>query len=137
MVYNSPVKTVILSFFKKQSGVAGVYLFGSQAKKKIKKESDVDIAVLFEEGFVPDFRSQLEMREALSASLNKEVDLVLLNRGNPILKYQVLKYGELLLNNNPSWVNNFFVRTLMEYDDLKRVRAPIEKNILRGRTYGR
>jgi hypothetical protein len=32
-------------------------------------------------------------------------------------------------------VNEFFVRTINEYDDLKRVRKPIEDNILKGRIY--
>lgn len=131
------MKREIIGFFEKKKGVVAVYLFGSEAKKKGNKASDVDIAVLYEGSSVPDFHSKLEIQEALSSRLKKEVDVVVLNKANPILKHQVLKYGELLLNNNPSLVNTFIVRSLMEYDDIKRVRAPIEKNILKGRIYGR
>lgn len=137
LLYNAFVQKVIIAFFEKRKGIAAVYFFGSRAKNKETRQSDVDIALLYESGSVPDFRSKLEIQEALSAKLKKEVDVVILNKANPILKYQVLKHGKLLLNNNLSAVNAFFVRSIMEYDDIKRIRAPIEKNMLRGRVYGR
>lgn len=130
------MKKTLITFFQARKGIVAVYLFGSQAKQKSHGGSDVDIAVLYEEDKVPDFRNQLELRDTLSGILRKEVDLVFLNRANPILKHQILKYGALLLNHHPSLVNRFFVRTLMEYDDIQRIRVPIEKNILKRRLYG-
>lgn len=130
------MKKTLITFFRAKEGIVAVYLFGSQAKQKGHGGSDVDIAVLYEEDKVPDFRNQLELRDTLSGILKKEVDLVFLNRANPILKHQILKYGALLLNHHPSLVNRFFVRTLMEYDDIRRIRVPIEKNILKRRLYG-
>lgn len=126
----------IESFFEGKKGVVAVYLFGSSAKKTKPVPEDVDIAVLFQRGSVPDFQEQIEMQEELVSLLKKEVDLVVLNRANPILKFQVLQHGRLIANADPSQLNLFVVRTLMEYDDIKRVRAPIERNILKGRVHG-
>ena len=127
----------IASYFKDKTGIAAVYLFGSHAKKKTTKTSDVDIAVFFEPNAIPDFRKQLEMKEDLTSLLKKEVDLLVMNTANPIVRHQVFKYGKILFLNNPSKVNAFFVQSLMEYDDIQRVRRVIEKNILKGRVYGR
>lgn len=124
----------MIAFFEKIPGIAAVYLFGSAAKKT-KKPEDIDIAVLFDDNAIPDIHSRLKWREDLTVLLKKEVDLVVLNKANPILRHQVL-HGNLLVNNDPDRVNRFFVRTVMEYTDLKRIRAPIEKNLLKGRRYG-
>ena len=47
---------------------------------------------------------------------------------------QVLKNG-LVVKKDSHTYNDFFVRTLNEYDDLKYYRQEIEKNILKGRIY--
>lgn len=124
----------IIAFFEKIPGVAAVYLFGSASKER-KNPEDIDIAVLFDDNAIPDFRTQLRWREDLTALLKKEVDWVVLNKANPILRHQVLR-GNLLVNNDPDRVNCFFSRTVSEYSDLKKIRAPIEKNLLKGRRYG-
>jgi len=58
-----------------------------------------------------------------------------LDDASPILRMQVLKYGIRVYTRDVRRVNEFFVRTINEYDDLKRVRKPIEDNILKGRIY--
>lgn len=126
----------IKSFFEGKVGIVAAYLFGSSAKATKPQAKDVDIAVLFQRGQVPNFDEQMEMRGSLASLLKKEVDVVILNRANPILKYQVLQHGLLISNPNPSQLNCFVVQAIMEYDDIKRVRAPIERNILKGRIYG-
>ena len=125
----------IINFFEKISGVSAVYIFGSASKEGSHTPEDIDLAVLFETEKTPDIHGQLKMRESLTATLKEEVDLIVLNTANPILRHQVLR-GKLLVNNNRDAVNHFFVRTVLEYDDIKRIRKPIEKNILKGRRYG-
>lgn len=130
------MEQVIKKFFSKKREVVAVYLFGSVVKKSKKNPEDIDIAALYLDKKAPDFREQLDIKENLVALLKKEVDLVILNRANPILTHQILRDGKQLLNNNPSLVNHFFVRSLNAYDDIKRVRAPIENAILKRRVYG-
>jgi len=78
----------------------------------------------------------LDMQEDLAAQLGGDVDLVALNRVSPIVKHQIFKFGKLLLKKQPSLINDFFSKSLMEYVELKRVRAPIERNLLKGRIHG-
>jgi len=57
-----------------------------------------------------------------------------LNTASPILKLQVLKYGKLIKKDQKTY-NDFFVRTLNEYDDLQYTIREIENNMLRGKIY--
>jgi hypothetical protein len=50
---------------------------------------------------------------------------------------QVLKKGILLKKASEKMYNDFFTKTIKEYNDLKRIRKPQEENILRGRIYAR
>lgn len=127
---------LIRSFFEAIPGVAAVYLFGSAARNRVTPHSDVDIGVLFEPSFVPEILRQIEMRETLAGLLHQEVDLVVMNRANPILKHQIFKHGKLLLLKNKRLLLSFFTSSLNEYDDIKRVRAPIEKRLGQRRIYG-
>lgn len=131
------MEETLKNYFKKEQGVVALYLFGSHAKKSKRAPEDIDIAVLYERGSAPDPRQILEMQESLSGLLKKDVDLVVMNHANPILKHQIFREGKLLLNNNPSHLNEFFARSLTEYDEIKRVRRPIEQSILKGRVYGK
>jgi predicted nucleotidyltransferase len=105
------------------------FLFGSFAGGTVTVESDVDIAILCRQ--TSSFDRREEIRAALCAGMKREVDLVDLNGASPILRMQVLKKGIILID-NASVYEDFFVRTTGEYDDLKRVRKGIEESILRG-----
>ncbi|MBI4366087.1 MAG: nucleotidyltransferase domain-containing protein [Deltaproteobacteria bacterium] len=135
---SADLATTIVKYLGKQPGIGTIYLFGSRAKGKAAVSSDVDIAVLYEADQVPDARTLLDLRENLAAHLQVDrVDLVLLNRANPILKYQVFRYGKCLLNRNTRHHKRFLVRSMTEYADVKRMRAPIERSLSKGRIYGR
>lgn len=67
--------------------------------------------------------------------IKRETDIVILNNSSPVIRMQVLKNGVILINKNRAIYNDFFVRTVKEYDDLKRVRKEAEENILRGKIY--
>jgi predicted nucleotidyltransferase len=120
-------------FFSICSDVSLAFLFGSFARDNVTPFSDLDVAIFFYD--TPDFYRINDMREKLSEMLNMAVDIVILNNASPIIKMQVLKKGILLINKDPQAYNDFFVNTVKEYDDLKRIRKEIEKNILRGRIY--
>ena len=113
-----------------------VFLFGSQVGRSQPSDADVDIAILFEE--IPDGFTLLDIQEDLSAVCKHEVDLVVLNTASPILAMQVIRKGEILVNNNPPATARFVMMTINKYHDLKTVRRPIEANIQKGGIfYGR
>ncbi len=113
-----------------------MYLFGSRAKGKIKSKSDVDIAVLYEPETVPIPHQALDMRNHLERLLGQDVDFVVLNLANPILRHQVLKTGSVILMNDQKCQSRFICRTISEYDDTKRMRKVIEQKMMDRATHG-
>lgn len=107
--------------------VAAVYLFGSVAAGRDHARSDVDVAVLYRDGYVPDGWARLELIADLSLRLGREVDVAVLNDASPILGMQVLRNGRRLMTFDERRVNRFFVDTVNQYADLKIVRRPIER----------
>lgn len=95
--------------------------------------SDVDIGTLF--GSVPNVSRINALTAELSLLLRREIDLVVLNHASPILRMQVLKKGLLVFARDLKVYHQFFVDTVNQYDDLKRIRKTCEDNILRGRMY--
>ena len=123
-------------YFNKNKDVVAAYVFGSYAQGRARAGSDVDLAVLFSRNKVPTWEHSIELKHALSSLLKKEVDLIILNSANPILKHQVYKYGKTIVIRDGAVANAFFVSSLMAYCDLKLTRAVIEKKILNGSGHG-
>lgn len=109
-----------------------VFLFGSIVNGIFYEKSDVDLGIYFQH--IPNTTQYFEMKENYSEKLKREVDIVVLNTADPVIRMQVLKNG-LVVKKDSRTYNDFFVRTLNEYDDLKYYRQEIEKNILKGRIY--
>jgi predicted nucleotidyltransferase len=73
-------------------------VYGSAATGKLRRDSDVDVAVLFAKPLSMDER--LELCERLTATTHREIDLVdLCNLGGEIL-HQVLTKGRVLIKND-------------------------------------
>lgn len=125
--------SVLEPLLARRKGIQLVFLFGSAVSRRMHRASDVDIGILF--GAVPNVSQRSALAAALSSLLKKEVDLVVLNHAGPILKMQVLKTGVLVFARDLKIYHQFFVDTVNQYDDLKRIRKACEDNILRGRVY--
>ena len=76
-------------------GIKLIYIFGSYAKGENRAGSDLDIAIYFDnevDGFV-----KLDILDELVGIFNREdIDLVILNNVDEVLKFQVIKYGKLV-----------------------------------------
>ncbi len=125
----------IKDFLNSRDDVLLAFVFGSFIEDRQTEESDIDIAILFKQR--PDFSTFTEIIDTLSGIAKREADIVVLNDSSPIIRMQVLKKGRLIKKINDSVYNDFFTRTIKEYDDLKRIRKEQERNILRGRIYAR
>lgn len=115
--------------------IAAAYVFGSIVRGRLTPFSDLDIAILFREGLVPNTLGILELRETLTSTLGIDVDIACLNTAGPILVLQVLRKGEKIIEHDTYALAQFVIRAVNAYDDLKRVRRPIEQLILLGRVY--
>lgn len=107
-------------FFQKDSqDIVCVYLFGSEARGTARKDSDVDIAVLYTktppstlEGLGLDLAGDLEHY------LKRPVDLVVLNRAPVDLVHRVLRDGLIVIERDASARIRFEVKARNEYFDL-------------------
>lgn len=112
---------VIRSVLADRAEVVAVYLFGSVAAGSAHGLSDVDVAVLLRDGS-PDalFRQELALAGLLDEAFHPvRVDLVVLNRAGPFLAFQVLKTGQLILDNDTDTRSLFVMRALNRYYDEK------------------
>lgn len=123
----------LTDFFGARSRVLLVFLFGSAASGKMTSDSDIDVGILFENE--PDIYEINELKSELNEILKREIDLAVLNSASPVLKMQVLKKGLPAFAKDKKFYNQFFVDTINQYDDLKRIRKVCEDNILKGRLY--
>ncbi len=96
------------------------YLFGSVARGNARKDSDIDIAVLYNampEATLKD--SGLDIASGLEELLGREVDLIILNRSSPDLIHKVLRDGVLIFDHNPGKRIAFEIQARNEYFDIK------------------
>lgn len=132
-VRRAQVQTSLHKTLSRTPNVALAFLFGSFAKGTASADSDVDVAVLFDE--MPDAYRINALRDRLATVLKADVDIVVLNSASPIIRMQVLKYGVVICRKTEAAYNNFYVDTFNQYTDLKMIRKSAEENILRGRIY--
>ena len=102
----------------KYEDIIFAYIFGSYAKDNIRKDSDIDIAIYLKDSI--DTYRYLDMKMKLSEAIRREVDLVILNDATPMLKYEIYKNNILLFTKDKSIENKYKVKTLFEYNDMKR-----------------
>ncbi|WP_420265944.1 nucleotidyltransferase family protein [Candidatus Magnetominusculus dajiuhuensis] len=74
---------------KSQFHLTSIGVFGSFARGEAKAESDIDVLVEFEEGYVT-FNNYAELKFYLEDLLGREVDLVTMNAIRPQMKDVIL-----------------------------------------------
>jgi predicted nucleotidyltransferase len=112
----------------------GVYLFGSQALRTSRPESDLDLAVLGEKPYDP--WELFQVASLLSRLVSREVDLVDLRQAPLALQAQVAAFGQAL-NLRRSEAERFLDLALKAYARLNEERADLIQDILkRGLVYG-
>jgi predicted nucleotidyltransferase len=129
------IETKLAEALSGEPAVATCYVFGSFLSPSFGRESDVDLALLFFSHSVPRPLDIFDLKHRFSLALGRDVDIVVLNTASPIIAMQVLRKGRKLLERDARLTERFFVRTVNMYSDLKRVRLPIEQQILNGRIF--
>ena len=83
----------ITDYFTNRNDTIAVYLFGSTAKGKERKTSDLDLAVLFEEGLDQHqrFQAKLQMVNDLEDHLKTKIDLVDLRSADLFFIHQIMR----------------------------------------------
>ena len=113
-----PIIKQLDNFFSSKLEALAVYLFGSWAAGKAKKTSDADVAVLLSLSAAKKaFKLQLRWQEDLARILGVNVDLVILNEADPLLKFQVYSKGLQAHVKMPVPAEKFKWRAINEYWD--------------------
>lgn len=126
---------VISNQFSPQNGVVAVLLFGSYAEGSATTNSDVDIAVLYEHQCIPSSLELWDLKTQLSQELSSEVDLICLNRADPILGKQIYQHHLPVLINDSSQLTEYFSLMCSQYMELKEFIRPMEEQILKRKYY--
>lgn len=126
------IKKTLIDYFIHQKDILCVYLFGSTSAGKENRFSDVDIAVLF----APDVPAKeyssksLLLINDLSRLLDKNVDVVVLNKATCFLKFQILQKGSRIYENPKRTRHDFETRAIMEYFDFLPIRKRLETALI-------
>ena len=118
----------IKDYFAGEKDVLCVYLFGSTAKGKENRFSDVDIAILFDSNVPEGQYTQkcLTIMNNVSRVLNRDVDVVVLNRASSFLKFQIIKNGLRIYERLGRTKRHFEAKAIMEYFDFLPIRRKLE-----------
>jgi predicted nucleotidyltransferase len=102
---------------KEVFNVRFVALFGSMASGRSKQESDVDLAILFEQELSKKQEERLMdyLRKLLTVD---KLDVVCLNDVACSLRYEVSQDGILLFENREDDYISFCIRTFKEYEEM-------------------
>lgn len=118
------IKTIFqnnMERFVEEYNISLIYIFGSFAKETNRDNSDIDIAVLLNGDI--DVYSKLNIFGALVDIFKIEnIDLVILNNANEVLKFQVIKYGKIIYMESLYTKVMFESRTMSEYMDKEHFR---------------
>lgn len=108
-----------IMFLQKQDYIKSAYLFGSAAKGRTGKLSDVDIGILLDESLVKEDLLNLKLNlisEIISILGTDKIDLTVMNHAPLLLKYNIIKHGKILKSCEPERIN-FESNILSEYLD--------------------
>lgn len=130
---------VITALLARIPQVKFAYLFGSQARGNAGPLSDVDVAVFLDRR-LSCFEWRLRLMEQLAQVLETErLDLVVLNDASPVLRYEVIREGQVIKEDKKKRVE-FETRALAEYLDTaflrKEQRAYLKQQLTRSDIHG-
>jgi predicted nucleotidyltransferase len=129
------VLQLLITALQNEESVVAAYVFGSFVQGNFTANSDLDVGILFRADALPGWREFLDLTVRLSDAVDLEVDIVYLNHASPIVCMQVLRKGKKIFERDAHAVNEYYIRVVNRYDDLKRIRKPIERRVLAGRIF--
>ena len=105
----------LIPIFEATPSLIAAWVFGSAQNGQLRSGSDVDMALLM--STQPSFGEQLDLLGQLQTALGVEdIDLVILNQANPILRFEAIS-GRSLFCRDKSKRAEFASLTAREYED--------------------
>ncbi|MFB6226491.1 MAG: nucleotidyltransferase domain-containing protein [Candidatus Paceibacteria bacterium] len=96
------------------------FLFGSLVRGDDIESSDVDVGVYLRDDQLEDkFDEKLRLTNLLSEKLRRDVDVVILNRAAPLMKFEMYINSELILEKDKGKRLDFLLKAVNEYHDYR------------------
>lgn len=105
-------------------------LFGSRATGRATAQSDIDIGIIPAYPALP-LADELRLASDLSGAARAEVDLVRLDRDDPLTGREVALHGICLLESSPGLFAAYRARAMSHWIDFEEVVAPHRDRFLR------
>ena len=121
--------------FAREYGARFIVIYGSRANERATFESDVDIGVFFDRGYIPEdlltYADIVSRLAELCAVSSQKIDFVALNRANILLRQEIMSKGKLLYGDADAY-EQYRAFAFREYCDAKRLFA-LEDFLIRKR----
>ncbi|RCW44776.1 MULTISPECIES: nucleotidyltransferase domain-containing protein [unclassified Halanaerobium] len=125
------LKKKIEMFLEKKKNVKAAFLFGSYGTKYERENSDLDLAVLFEDS--PNTSEQLELAGEIELEIqNYEIDLINLNNVNMAFKHEIITKGEKIYSRDQIETADFVEYVLKFGPDARIYKYKIQKDYIEG-----
>lgn len=116
------IKTIL------QNDAEFVFILGSFGTEFFRDDSDIDIAVYYKNHV--DEKIKTKLWNQVEDLTGRDVQLVELNKIDPIFAMQVIDKGRLILDQDKACLLNWKSLYFSKYQDLKLSRKVVEKNLL-------
>ncbi len=103
-------------YFSPRKDILFAFLFGSHTKGKTYRESDMDIAIYFKEGY--SFESIKEIWRELEDLFKKDVDLVVLNTAPPLIGHAAIRGKAIAINDYRAYLD-YMLSISQEAEDFR------------------
>lgn len=100
-------------------GLVAAWIYGSYGMPEQTPLSDLDLALLFQKGRVPEFKRQLEIYSKIPEILHEDDDIsvTILNRSPVLFQFRVLETGRQLICRDPIALADFVEFVISRHAD--------------------
>jgi predicted nucleotidyltransferase len=112
------VDTDVLDKFARENNIAMILLFGSRANGKHREDSDLDLGLLFTDN---GYNYKAIVRELMKIFPGVTLDIVVLNKSDPLLNFQVISNYEILYCPEREVFLQFYTETVKKYNDMQKI----------------
>lgn len=116
-MFTLDIKKKLEGIFSRYDKIKVAYLFGSHAANKDNKLSDIDLGILLDDDYNRDIKLSILADLAEVGLCN--IDLVLLNEAPLMMKFEIVKYNNILFKRQDFNAAEYFSITVREYLDFK------------------
>jgi uncharacterized protein len=115
--------------FQSRPEIDTVVLFGSAAKGRLRKDSDLDFAFLLSKKDENSFEYASKLAGELDEVCKRESDVLIFNTASPHIAFRAIKEGKIIYQKNDRrlW-NAFVVKTISMNEDMEILYRKVRSN---------